>query len=141
MDFNIPAFRYCLPSRCLAMVFHKPLSSDGRVIRHIATFLRLFIPNSLMVHYPFGRVFWIPVYFFLRHYHSLLRFARPEELLDRLRGDPGTSLCCSYGAKYPSGRWPLLTLWRGSAPPHCPLLCGCDGTGDLVICFSPVLFL
>jgi hypothetical protein len=34
MDFTIPAFRHCLRSRCLAMIFHKPLSSDGRLIRH-----------------------------------------------------------------------------------------------------------
>jgi hypothetical protein len=34
MDSNIPAFRHCSPSRCLAMVFHKPFSSDGRLIRH-----------------------------------------------------------------------------------------------------------
>jgi hypothetical protein len=36
------------------MVFHKPFSSDGRLIRHIACFLRLFDPNSLTVHHPFG---------------------------------------------------------------------------------------
>jgi hypothetical protein len=34
MDFNIPASRHCLPSRCLAMVYHNPLYSDGRLTRH-----------------------------------------------------------------------------------------------------------
>jgi hypothetical protein len=39
------------------MVFLKLLSSDGRLIRRIAPFLRLFVPNSLKVHHPFGGSF------------------------------------------------------------------------------------
>jgi hypothetical protein len=46
MDFNIPAFRHCLPSRCLAMVFHKPFSSDGRLIRLVAAFISE-VPSNL----------------------------------------------------------------------------------------------
>jgi hypothetical protein len=80
----------------LANVLFKLLSIDGRLICHIAPFLRLFVPNSLTVHHPFGG---LPVSCVLRHYRSVLSFPRPEQPLDRVRGDPDASLRCSYGSK------------------------------------------
>jgi hypothetical protein len=47
----------------------------------------------------------LPVYFFPRHYRSRLRFTRPEQLLDRVRGDADARPFCSYGAKV--SEWPV----------------------------------
>jgi hypothetical protein len=47
----------------------------------------------------------LPVYFFPRHYRSLIRFTCPEQLLDWVLGNPGAPPCCTCGAKV--SEWPV----------------------------------